>query len=154
MAVLSKAGCNAGLCHGKAGGKGGLSLTLRGETPQLDFRTLTADATDGRVRPDAPKKSLLLTKPTETAQSGHEGGKRFEVDSPEYRVLRDWIAAGAKASPADEPALVSIEVTPREKVVFGVDSAVQLNVIANFSDGSNRDVTRWAVYEPFNLLSE
>ena len=31
MAVLSRAGCNQGACHGNLNGKGGLSLSLRGE---------------------------------------------------------------------------------------------------------------------------
>ena len=33
MAVLSKAGCNLGTCHGNASGKGGLTVSLRGDTP-------------------------------------------------------------------------------------------------------------------------
>ena len=31
MAVLSKAGCNLGACHGNFNGKGGFRLSLRGE---------------------------------------------------------------------------------------------------------------------------
>jgi len=33
MAVVSKAGCNLGGCHGNASGKGGLKLSLRGQDP-------------------------------------------------------------------------------------------------------------------------
>jgi hypothetical protein len=33
MAILSKAGCNAGACHGNANGKAGFKLSLRGEVP-------------------------------------------------------------------------------------------------------------------------
>ena len=39
-----------------------------------------------------PEKSLILLKPT--AQIAHEGGQRFKHDSREYRILREWIAAG------------------------------------------------------------
>src|SRR5688572_7446800 len=31
MAVISKAGCNLGTCHGNANGKAGFKLSLRGE---------------------------------------------------------------------------------------------------------------------------
>src|SRR5262249_14787849 len=33
MAVLSKAGCNMGVCHGNRNGKGGFKLSLRGDDP-------------------------------------------------------------------------------------------------------------------------
>src|SRR5262249_15280136 len=37
MAILSKAGCNAGACHGNASGKAGFKLSLRGEDLEFDF---------------------------------------------------------------------------------------------------------------------
>ena len=40
MAVLSKAGCNSGPCHGNRNGKGGFRLSLRGEDPAADYATL------------------------------------------------------------------------------------------------------------------
>ena len=49
MAVLSKAGCNAGACHGNASGKGGFRLSLRGQDPQLDHRRLTRGAAGRRI---------------------------------------------------------------------------------------------------------
>src|SRR3712207_5963425 len=44
MPLLSKAGCNTGGCHGNANGKAGFKLSLRGESPDIDFLTLTRDA--------------------------------------------------------------------------------------------------------------
>src|SRR5207247_4086283 len=35
-AVLSKAGCNAGTCHGSPTGKNGFRLSLRGYDPEFD----------------------------------------------------------------------------------------------------------------------
>ena len=35
--VLTRAGCNAGACHGAAAGKGGVKLSLRGYAPELDY---------------------------------------------------------------------------------------------------------------------
>ena len=45
-----------------------------------------------RIDPQRPAESLLLLKAT--ASIPHEGGRRFRADSPEYRILANWIAAG------------------------------------------------------------
>src|SRR5438270_9053564 len=95
MAVLSKAGCNMGICHGNKFGKGGFKLSLRGEDPDWDFAVLSRDQTGRRVNPVEPEQSLTLLKPT--MQVPHEGGRRFTRASPEYQILRSWIAAGLSA---------------------------------------------------------
>src|SRR6266566_2799439 len=92
MAVLSKAGCNAGNCHGNKNGKGGFKLSLRGQDPDLDFAALTRDMQARRTNAIDPDRSLILLKAT--AQIPHEGGLRFRTDSLEYGILRRWIEAG------------------------------------------------------------
>src|SRR5262249_13370759 len=92
MAVLSKAGCNQGTCHGNLNGKNGFKLSLRGEDPEWDRLALTRDTQGRRVNPLRPADSLLLLKAT--AAIPHEGGRRFLPDSPEYRILARWIAEG------------------------------------------------------------
>src|SRR5437667_2086113 len=92
MAVLSKAGCNAGTCHGNKNGKGGFKLSLRGQDPEIDYVTLTRDLFSLRVNPFEPQQSLVLLKPT--TEVAHEGGLRFKKHSEEYEILRLWIAAG------------------------------------------------------------
>ena len=57
-----------------------------------------------------PDESLLLRKPS--MQVPHEGGRRFAVDSAEYQILRDWIAAGMPADADSAPRLVRLDVTP------------------------------------------
>jgi len=151
VAVLSKAGCNAGACHGNANGKAGFKLSLRGEDPEWDFHALTRDQFGRRVNASAPDQSLVLLKPA-TAIS-HEGGKRFGKESWEYQTLRDWIAGGARPDAADTPRLRKIEVTPTEEILLDLAETVPLRVQATFSDGSRRDVTRIAVYEPSNSLA-
>ncbi len=99
MAVLSKAGCNQGTCHGNQNGKGGFKLSLRGQDPAADLRVLTHDAYARRTNRLDPDQSLVLLKAT--LQVPHEGGLRFRADSPEYAILRGWIADG---TPADQPA--------------------------------------------------
>jgi hypothetical protein len=152
IAVLSKAGCNQGVCHGNQNGKNGFKLSLRGENPALDYSALTRDMLGRRINKDRPSESLLLLKPT--AAIPHEGGRRFSVDSLEYRILAAWIAAGAPPDPPNSPQLKKISVTPSEQVLIGPASQVQLHVQATFSDGNIRDVSCLAVYEPSNPTIE
>src|SRR6185436_1761327 len=93
MAVLSKAGSNAGACHGNANGKGGFKLSLRGESADLDFLALTHDQFSRRIDLADPEQSLILLKPI--TQVAHEGGQRFKTNSWEYVALVKWISAGA-----------------------------------------------------------
>ncbi len=150
MPLLSKAGCNMGACHGSANGKGNLKLSLRGESPEGDHATLTQNVRSKRLNIDDPASSFLLKKPA--ALTEHEGGKRFEPDSDDYRTLHDWIAAGAPMDPPGSPVLTSLTVSPPEAVVTDPQRDIQLTVTATFSDGSSRDVTRLAVYEPSNFI--
>ena len=150
MPLLSRAGCNMGACHGSGGGKGNLKLSLRGESPEADHAVLTQNIRSKRLNVDDPDASFLLRKPTEITD--HEGGKRFEQDSEEYKVLREWVAAGAPMDPPDAPVLTSLTVSPPQAIVTAPVRDVQLTATATFSDGTSRDVTRWAVYEPSNLL--
>ena len=55
---------------------------------------LTRHALGRRIVPSDPGRSLLLLKPTAVP---HKGGQKFEIDSLEYRVLSEWIAAGTRA---------------------------------------------------------
>src|SRR5689334_8169687 len=75
MAVLSRAGCNQGTCHGNQNGKNGFKLSLRGEDPNYDFAALTRDMLGRRSNPFHPSDSLLLLKGI--AAVPHEGGRRF-----------------------------------------------------------------------------
>jgi hypothetical protein len=151
MAVLSKAGCNMGACHGNLNGKGGFKLSLRGQDPSLDYATLLREHGGRRVDLLSPSDSLLLLKPT--LRLAHEGGRRFAVDSPEYRVLRDWLAAGAAGPDPASPKLRGLEVVPTEQVLIAPARQVPLQVKAQWDDGSIRDVTRLAVYETSNLIA-
>src|SRR4051794_37032956 len=113
MAVLSRAGCNQGACHGNLNGKGGFKLSLRGENPEFDRNAMTRDALGRRVDPHRPEQSLVLRKPA--GQAPHEGGLRFPVGSPEYEILRRWIAAGMQPDSPGTPVLKRLEVTPVEE---------------------------------------
>jgi hypothetical protein len=150
MAVLSKTGCNMGTCHGNKHGKGGFKLSLRGEDGAGDYEALTQDVFGRRVNPLDPDQSLLLLKAT--TQLAHEGGLRFRPDSQEYAILRRWIAAGMPQDKPGSPTAQELIVTPLEQVLVQPAREVRLKVMAKYSDGSRRDLTRLAVYEPSNAL--
>jgi hypothetical protein len=151
MSVLSKAGCNAGTCHGNLNGKGGLKLSLRGQDPQFDYEALVLRSRGRRINPSSPDTSLLLLKAT--AQVPHRGGRRFDVASAEYQVLRNWISEGAARPRPDAPYVVKLEVTPREAILTDPIEELALQVSAFFSDGTSRDVTARACYELSNLIA-
>src|SRR5579883_1010433 len=130
MAVLSRAGCNQGACHGNQNGKNGFKLSLRGQDPEFDFGVLTRGTLGRRANLLSPRDSLLLLKPT--AAVPHEGGKRFAAGSPEYRLVAGWIAQGMRDDPPATPALTRLEVTPVEKVIVAPTDRVRLRVRAHF----------------------
>ena len=143
--ILTKAGCNAGACHAKAGGgQNGFQLSLLGYEPDDDYEALVKGARGRRVFPAAAEKSLLLLKAT--GELPHGGGARLAVDSEQYDVIKRWIELGMPQSPESEPQLVSLEVSPKRAQL--PRGAVQdLSVDALFSDGSRKDVTETALYE-------
>jgi hypothetical protein len=145
MAVISKAGCNLGSCHGNATGKGGLKLSLRGQDPQFDYDALARQHNSRRVDLLDPANSLMLLKPT--SQVAHLGGKRFRPDSLEYEILRNWVAAGAPGPSDKASKLECLEVTPTDAIVVEPVDTLQLKVVAQFSDGTQRDVTRLATFD-------
>jgi len=145
MAVLSRSGCNLGTCHGNQNGKGGLKISLRGQDPETDFVTLTRQLAGRRANAMIPDESLLLQKPAMLVP--HEGGRRFSPESAEYRLLRDWIAAGMPNDRGDVPVLQQLEVTPNMVTLQAPDKSITLKAVATFSDQSRRDVTGLAVFE-------
>jgi hypothetical protein len=139
--VLTRAGCNSGACHGALAGKGGLKLSLRGYDPVADHFALTRQAQARRVDREEPARSLLLLKATRTVP--HGGGERFADDSPEYEVVRAWVAAGA-AAPADaDPRLDRLEVFPAAARLKPTDT-LRVVVRAWYADGHAEDVTTLA----------
>jgi hypothetical protein len=152
MAVLSQSGCNAGACHGNKNGKGGFRLSLRGQDPDGDYDALTRDLYARRTNTVDPDASLILLKPT--GQIAHQGGVRFHRDSPEYAILRQWIAAGAVRDDASVATLQGLEVSPSQRVLVEPEDHLQIEAVAVFSDGSRRDVSKLAVYEQSTDLAK
>jgi hypothetical protein len=124
-------------------GKGGFRLSLFGYNPEADHLSITREAQGRRVEISDPGLSLLLTKPTTMVR--HKGGKRLEAGSEDYQTLARWIAQGAPGPRADDVRLTALTVTPGERAVR-VGEHLGLRVTARFSDGRDRDVTRWAKF--------
>jgi len=76
----------------------------------------------------------------------HGGGRRLDPAGEPYRVLRDWIAAGAPRSPAGGPGVESVGLEPSE-LVLAPGGERTVRVTATYSDGSVEDVTRLAVFQ-------
>jgi hypothetical protein len=143
MPVLSKGGCNQGACHGYSLGKNGFKLSLRGSDPADDYQALTDEFLERRINRHNPPASLLLTKPL--GDVPHEGGVRFPRDGLLHQTLLGWIRAGAPSGLDDPLKLVSIDISPK-KVVLAPGMTHPLQLLARYSDGSVRDVTRLGIY--------
>jgi hypothetical protein len=143
-AVFSRLGCNGGTCHGAVKGQNGFALSLFGADPALDHDRLLRGAGGRRLDRLDPAASLLLRKAT--GQALHGGGKRTAVGSPEYEVLRRWIAAGARLDPPERSRITALRVTPARHTLEPGKS-YPLRVKAVFADGSSEDVTRLCSYQ-------
>lgn len=142
--LLTRFGCNAGACHGKSRGQNGFALSLLGFDSDFDFEALVREGRGRRIFPADPAGSLLLRKAT--GQVPHGGGSRFAVGSPHYELLRDWIQNGSPRTPADAPQLLRVAAEPASQSL-APEQKVQLHVVAEYSDGSRRDVTDASAFQ-------
>src|SRR5215218_360141 len=111
--ILTRAGCNAGACHGKARGQNGFPLSLLGFDPEFDLDAITREARGRRVFPANPAQSLILLKGS--AQIPHGGGRRLEIGGDAYETILLWIEQGMPRSPADSPAVERVSIEPAER---------------------------------------
>ena len=142
--ILTRYGCNAGACHGKARGQNGFQLSLLAFDPDFDYEALTKEVRGRRVFPTDPEQSLLLQKPAGIVP--HGGGRRLDPDGPAYATLKRWIASGTPRSIPGTPALTGITVEPSERSLAAGEQQ-PLVVTARYADGSARDVTAMSAYQ-------
>lgn len=155
-AILTKRGCNSAQCHGGVKGRGGLKLSANALHPRDDYewitrggayQVLTTEVKGERLpRVDTkdPEASLLLTKAT--MSKAHGGGKRFEKESDDYRLILDWIRSGAGyGEEAAGARMVRLEAYPAS-AALPAGGTHRLLVTAHFSDGHSEDYTRQALY--------
>ncbi|HJZ59954.1 MAG TPA: DUF1549 domain-containing protein, partial [Gemmataceae bacterium] len=147
LPILGRYGCNSSGCHGKAEGQGGFKLSVFASDPEADYAALTKEGRGRRVFPASPSESLILRKGS--GRAAHGGGSKLPVGSEDYATLQAWIAAGTPFGSPDAPRVVALRVEPAERVL-GVKAEQQLKVIATFSDGAEKDVTRHARFQSNN----
>ncbi|MFO0866829.1 MAG: DUF1549 and DUF1553 domain-containing protein [Gemmataceae bacterium] len=114
--ILSRAACNTGGCHGKAGGQNGFALSLFGFEPDDDYEYLVKEGRGRRLFAASADSSLMLLKGA--GRIAHAGGKRLEYDSTHYRLLRRWIEQGVPADAKSDAVATRIEVLPGRVLSF------------------------------------
>ncbi|MFM7037376.1 MAG: DUF1549 and DUF1553 domain-containing protein [Planctomycetaceae bacterium] len=142
--IFTKLGCNAGGCHGKADGQNGFRLSLLGFYPDEDYEFLVHEDRGRRIFPADPEYSLLLQKPANMLP--HGGGQRMSPGTYEWDLVSRWIQQGMPYGSEEDPVLKKIETVPAVREM-NFKARQQLSVLAHYSDGSIRDVTRLASYE-------
>ena len=147
MPVLSKAGCNSGGCHGYSLGKNGFKLSLRGADPDPDFHFIVKDFASRRVNHQIPENSMLIVKALGDAP--HEGGVRFARSSLSNEILVNWIRQGSPSDLADKAQVVSVRLVP-DKLVLLPGQKHKLQLIAEYDNGTSRDVTRLGIISANN----
>ena len=138
--VLARLGCNAGACHEALAGKGGFRLSLRGYDPATDYFNMVKADRGRRVEFADPGRSLILAKPSGAIP--HKGGVRYPADSRDYRIVAEWVSAGAPPPAESDPRVTALEVLPAGSL-HGVGETQQIVVRARYSDGRAEDVTPW-----------
>ncbi len=147
MPMLTRAGCNAGDCHGSAAGRGGFHLSLLGSSPDRDFAAITSEFKGRRLNLKYPAESLILKKPTGFID--HGGGNVLDVDSEEAALLERWIAEGAREVVQRKLAEFHVGLSSGNSTIAKGQGGV-VRALATFSDGIQLDVTdrvTWSVQD-------
>lgn len=142
--LLSRHGCNSGGCHGRASGQNGFRLSLFGFDPDFDYNAIVKEARGRRLFPASPESSLFLAKAAGVVP--HGGGRRLPPESEDYQTLRRWILQGAPVGDDTAPTLSKLAMIPDSRVMRR-KQAQQIAVLATYSDGTVRDVTKQAQFQ-------
>ncbi|MBT4726035.1 MAG: DUF1553 domain-containing protein [Planctomycetaceae bacterium] len=147
MPMLTRAGCNAGDCHGSAVGRGGFHLSLLGSSPARDFAAITNEFKGRRVNLKHPGESLVLKKPT--GYVDHGGGIVLDEDSAAAALLERWIAEGARETAQRKLVQFHIGLSSGNSIIAKGQGGV-VRALATFSDGTQLDVTdrvTWSIQD-------
>lgn len=151
MPVFLKAGCNTGSCHGSARGQDRFMLSLFGYDPEGDHHRITREQGTRRINLAIPEESMLVEKSIGAVP--HTGGKLFSKDSEHWKTLVNWLKKGALNDPKDIAKPEKLELYPPELLLEGDGASQQMTVLARYTDGTTRDVTRLTVFQSNNELS-
>lgn len=138
MGLFGRLGCNSGSCHGSFQGKNGFRLSLFGYDPAKDYLALTREFAGRRIDTVEPERSLLLLKAT--GRMEHGGSQRMGPGSWQFKLFKEWIAAGAPWTPGSGQVR-QILISPPELAFRKARETGQLKVSAHFADESEEDIT-------------
>jgi mono/diheme cytochrome c family protein len=144
MPIFMRENCNTGSCHGSARGQDGFMLSLFGYDPKGDHFRLTREMAGRRINLAIPEESLMVAKSTEAVP--HTGGKSFEKGTPQWKTMVEWVKNGAAFDADDVAKVTEVTLYPPKLVLEGAGATQQLTVRAKYSDGTDRDVTDFAVF--------
>lgn len=147
LPVLTAAGCNSGPCHGKSRGQNGFQLSLLGFDADFDYQSIVENCRGRRISVTSPESSLILKKAS--AKIPHGGGIRLRTTDKGYQLFKEWIAQGAPRATPKDPVVTRVDVEPAERGLTPGES-LPLRVIAQYSDGSTRDVTELSAFQSSN----
>ena len=146
--ILTKAGCNAGSCHGAQHGRGGFKLSLFGFDSAFDHTQIVQSNEGRRVVLSDAERSILLAKPALVME--HGGGEKLKRNSRAYNTIRQWLEDGAPAPNAKtDPEVTKLEIFPAHRIMTPGEEQ-QLSVTATWSDGRREDVTSTAQFDALN----
>ena len=151
MPVFLKAGCNTGSCHGSARGQDRFMLSLFGYDPEGDHHRITREQGTRRVNLALPEESMLVEKAIGAVP--HTGGKLFGKESKHWSTLVSWLRKGALKDSENIAKPEKIELFPTSALLEGAGATQQMSVLAHYSDGTTRDVTKLTVFQSNNDLS-
>jgi hypothetical protein len=105
---------------------------------------LTRDLQGRRTDRLNPEASLVMLKAL--GHVAHEGGSRFPASSIPATTISTWMSEGLNDDPTTLPPVKRVDVLPGHRILNDPCRYQQLSVLAQFADGSTRDVTRLTVF--------
>jgi hypothetical protein len=144
MPIFLRAGCNQGGCHGAARGKDGFRISLFGMDPDGDYTRITREMVGRRVNLAIPEDSTVVEKAIGAVP--HSGNQCYAPESEYNKTMIEWITNGAQNDKPDIAKVTGIEIYPKQIVLEGAGNTQQITVRASYSDGTDRDVTKLALF--------
>ena len=126
-------------------------LSLFGYDPEGDHYRITREQGTRRINLAIPEESMLVEKSIEAVP--HTGEKLFSEDGEHWKTLVNWLKKGALNDPKDIAKPEKLELYPPELLLEGNGASQQMTVLARYTDGTTRDVTKLTVFQSNNELS-
>lgn len=112
--------------------------------PDGDYIRLTREMVGRRINLAIPEESTLVEKAVGAVP--HSGNQCYEPDSEYNKTVLEWISNGAPNDAPGYAKVTGIEVFPKQIVLEGSGNKQQITVKATYSDGTDRDVTKLALF--------